>query len=114
MADLYDPATDDLLVVGDEVTHNGESATITAIEQPEHDFAGCVHLKRANGSEFDCAPESFGAQWSGWGYVDGVYMGDDGREDRDAYESGGWTQDDTESMERGRDLPLRNDDGEYL
>lgn len=102
------------IVVGDEVTVTHKGATITAtvieLEPPEPDSWGCVHLKDASGKQFHCPEDALGAEWIG---PDGQPVSFDADlNDREDFDSGRWTREDTESMERGRDLPLYNDAGE--
>lgn len=99
------------LGAGDEVTINGATATITELEYPDPEFTGCVHLKDASGKEFHCDASDLGADWCHNGQP---IQWDSSHADREDYESGRWTQADTDSMERGRDLPMVNDAGEPL
>lgn len=100
--------------IDDEITVSlRDGSTITAtlieIEPPEPEFGGCVHYRLPDGKEDFCHVEDIGAQ----------FIMPDGRPyrynaaDHDDPAEGGWTREDTESMERGRDLPLTNDAGEY-
>ncbi|MEM8515194.1 hypothetical protein RCH14_004554 [Massilia sp. MP_M2] len=101
--------------VGDEITvqlRGGKTlpATVTMLEPPDPTFGGCVHYRLADGKEDFCHAEDIGAQFCA---PDGSpYRWDGINHDENA--EGGWTREDTESMERGRDLPLTNDVGEYM
>jgi hypothetical protein len=103
--------------VGDDVTLNGDTLKITELEAPEPGFCGCIHLIDAAGKESTCEAEDAGAEW----HYDGQpyrpnYAGPDADEldGREDFNSGRWTQADTDSMEAGPDLPMRNEAGEYL
>lgn len=104
----------DRIDVGDEVTLTHKGATITAtvtdLEPPEPESWGCVHLKDASGKQFNCPEDALGAEWIG---RDGQPVRFDADpSDREDFDSGRWTREDTESMERGPDLPRYNDAGE--
>jgi hypothetical protein len=87
------------------------AATVTELETPEPDFGGCVHYTDPDGKPRTCSGESLGAEW----HYDGQpHRWDSTESDRDAFDSGHWTQEDTASMERGRDLPMRNEAGEWM
>jgi|GEM_PF-4751033 len=96
--------------VGDTVTVRGVARVVAELETPEPEDVGCVHLVPVSGERDTCSPDAIGAEW----FYDGAryeWPDVDGRED---FDSGRWTQADTDSMERGRDLPLRNDAGEWM
>lgn len=112
---LNNAETGEEICAGEEITvplrGGGTSpAIMTEFEPPEPDFTGCVHYRLPDGKEDFCHPEDIGAE----------FRAPDGRpfrwdtNDRDDFNEGGWTREDTESMERGRDLPLTNDAGEYM
>ena len=101
------------IAAGSTITIQGLSRTfsgvVTELEPPEADFCGCVHYRDPAGKDRTCSGESLGAQW----HYDGELVRWDSEEaDREAFDSGRWTAADTESMERGRDLPMRNEAGE--
>jgi len=105
----------ELVNVGDTITVEGRNgpfeATVTELEVPEPDFGGCVHYRDTAGKDGHCSGESLGAEW----YFDGQPVRwDSEADDREAFDSGRWTAEDTASMERGRDLPTFNDAGEPL
>lgn len=113
--ELIRAATGEPICAGDAITVNGPDggipATVTELEPPEPEFCGCVHYLTATGKEGNCSGESLGAEW----HFDGQpFQHDAELDDREAFDSGRWTREDTESMERGRDLPLRNEAGEWL
>lgn len=98
------------IAVGDTVTVSGIACIVTELETPEPDFCGCVHL--TSGGKTSTLPvEAIDAQWF---YAGQPYRWDAELDEREEFESGRWTQEDTDSMERGRDLPLRNEAGEWL
>jgi hypothetical protein len=97
------------ITVGDTVTVRGVACTVTELEAPEPDFCGCVHLT-SGGKESTCAAEDIDAQW----FYEGQPYRPEPYDDREDFDSGRWTQADTDSMEAGRDLPLRNEAGEWL
>lgn len=112
---LNNAESGDEIHVGDEITvsiGDGKTicATMTEFEPPEPEFAGCVHYRLPDGKDDFCHPEDIGAE----------FLAPDGRPYRwdhnghDDFNEGGWTREDTESMERGRDLPMTNDAGEYM
>lgn len=98
--------------VGDEVTAYGHTRTVAELEPPEPGFYGCVHLAPTEQRlSPTCPVEAIGAEW----HYDGQpYRFDVDLADSEDFDSGRWTQEDTDSMERGRDLPMRNDAGEWM
>ena len=106
--------SDEEITVGSTITVPGLggsfTGTVTELEPPEPEFGGCVHYTDPDGKDRTCSGESLGAQW----LYDGEPLPLDDISDREAFDSGRWTQEDTDSMERGRDLPMRNEAGEWL
>jgi hypothetical protein len=90
---------------------NGVTLTVTELEFPDPEFTGCVHLKGADGKEFHCDADAIGADWF---YNGQPIKWDSEQSDREDFDSGRWTQADTDSMERGPDGPYFNEAGEPL
>ena len=99
------------ITVGDAVTAWGRPYTVAELEAPEPDFCGCVHLTDRDGKRKNFPAEDIGAEWF---YAGQPYRPDAELADREDFDSGRWTQADTDSMEAGRDLPMRNEAGEWL
>jgi hypothetical protein len=97
--------------VGDTVTVNDCARVVADLEPPEPEFVGCVHLVPMPHQRSTCSPEAIGAQWLHDGQP--VRFEAD-HDEREAFDSGRWTQADTDSMEAGRDLPMRNEAGEWM
>lgn len=109
MGELVRKSDGSAITAGDEVTVRGITATVVELEFPDPEFCGCVHLKGADGKEFSCSDDELEAQFvrnDGQPYTFGDF------DDREEFDSGRWTAEDTASMERGRDLPFYNDAGE--
>lgn len=106
-----------VIAVGDEITvplrsDQKSAAIVTEFEHPDPEFAGCIHYRLPDGGHGTCHPADIGAHWldnNGKPYdfepVDNSH---------EEYMSGRWTAEDTASMERGRDLPPRNEAGEWM
>lgn len=105
----------DTITAGDEITLTVRGIAITAtvdeLEPPDPEFCGCIHYTAADGKKATCAAEELSADWH---YNGQPMTWDREQSDREDFDSGRWTQADTDSMERGRDLPIYNDAGEPL
>lgn len=112
---LFMTNSDEEITVGSTITVPGRdgsfSATVTELEPPDPEFGGCVHYRDADGKDGHCSGESLGAEWL---YDGQPVRWDSSAADREAFDSGRWTDEDTASMERGRDLPIYNDAGEPM
>lgn len=94
---------------------NADAAAATAaVLANEEGYDACYDGFKKRQCPYPEASDAFGDWMKGWNTAAREIDSECDGDDREDFDSGRWSDDDTRSMEAGRDLPMRNEAGEWM